>query len=76
MRSSAIVSMKRRSALTAAGLSPGMSSGARAASHTGAPIVSPCASTLPSEVAPIPRLGEFAARLKLTRSDGLASRDR
>ncbi len=53
-RSSCIVPMKRRSALTAAAPRPGTCSGSAAASQTGSPIVSAWASTRESEVWPMP----------------------
>ncbi len=76
LRSSAIVSMKRLSALIAAVPSPGTSSGAAAACQTEMSAASACASTRASEVCPSPRRGELAIRVKLTTSNGLARNSR
>ena len=68
--------MKRRSALIAAAPSPGIRSGAEAASQTESPTLAEWATIRDSDVCPSPRRGELATRVKLTTSNGLASSDR
>ena len=68
--------MKRPTAFTAAGPSPGTDSGAAATSHTGSPSVLAYAARRPCDVVPIPRRGELTMRPKATVSEGLTSRVR
>ena len=69
-RSRSTIEAKRSSAFTAAGPRPGTSSGTAAISITGSPIVFAWASTRPTVVWPMPRLGEFTTRPKETESPG------
>ncbi len=71
-----MTSMNRPSAFTAAVPSPGTLPGCSAASQTLIPIVSAWERTRPSDVAPIPRFGEFATRANEIASCGLESRIR
>ncbi len=60
--------MKRPSAFTAAAPRPGTCRGEAAASHTETSSAAACAVTRASVVAPMPRRGELATRVKLTTS--------
>ena len=72
-RSTCIVDMNRRSALTAGAPSPGTCSGSEAASQIDVPVVLQNASTRESEVEPTPRRGEFTIRVNAPASWGFTS---